>query len=162
MPFIAGRYVAQYGGVALGQTAEGIRLSHKFFTREIKGDAGAETVQDEINRGCEVMLDMRLIEADLAAVKAAIWPWAATYLDMGVMGALAVGSNKAKTITLTAVAGTTAVPASITFPLCMLAGGFPVDTLFGPDLREYPMRMRVFPGEVVSAGNSLGVFGTQT
>jgi hypothetical protein len=38
----------------------------------------------------------------------------------------------------------------------MLAEGFPVELLMAPDLKEVPIRMRVYPDD------STGVFGTQT
>lgn len=159
MAFIAGRYASQFGGSSLGQTAEGIKLAHKFFTREVKGDAGAETVQDEIYRGGEVMLDTRLIEFNAAGAQSAFWPWAASFLDLGVIGRLAVGGGIAKQIILTAVAGTNATPLAITLPYCLLAAGFPVELLFAPDLREVPLKMRVFPGGSYSGG-TLGNFGS--
>jgi hypothetical protein len=162
--FIAGRYTATYNALSLGQTAEGIKLAFRFFKRKIMGDAGGETRQDSVYRGAEVTADMRLIEYNAAGAQAAFWPYSATFLDLGEIGRLDVASNVAKQLIMTAVVGTTAAatPASITMPLVCLAEGFPVELLFAPDLREVPLKFDVYPGAVVSAGNSLGVFGTQT
>lgn len=162
MTFIAGRYTASWNGYSLGQTAEGIKLSHKFFKRAVKGDAGAETKQDSVYRGAEVSGDARFIEADLAGIKAMVWPYAGTLYDLGVIGRLDVASNIAKPLILTAVAGTNATPATYTFPLSILAEGFPVEILLAPDLREVPIRWDFYYSGVTSSGNSLNTCGTVT
>jgi hypothetical protein len=156
MSFIAGRYTATWNSLALGQTAEGLRLSHQFFKRLITGDAYAESPQDAVYRGAEVTAAFRLIEYDAAALPTIMWPYSATFLSMGVIGRTDVGSAIAKSLILTAMAGTpaAATPASLTLPQSILQEGFPVEILFAPDLREVPLRMRVYPVN--------GVFGTQT
>ena len=157
MAFIAGRYTATWNNLALGQTAEGFRLSHQFFKRLITGDAFAEAPQDAVYRGSELTIAYRLIQYDAAAAQTLMWPYSATLFDMGVIGRTDVGSAIAKSLILTAVAGTpaAATPATLTFPTSILQEGFPVELLFAPDLREIPMRQRIYP-------NSSGVFGTQT
>lgn len=157
MSFIAGRYTMTYNALALGQTAEGIRLSHQVFKRLITGDAGGEAKQDAVYRGIDMFLAYQLLEYNAAGALAAMWPYAATLLDMGVIGRLDVGSSIAKSVVMTALAGTpaAAVPATITLPSVILAENFPVELLFAPDLREVPMRQRIYP-------NSNGVFGTLT
>ncbi len=65
--FIAGAYTATYNSKALGQTAEGWRISETVLKRLITGDAGGDTPQDAIYRGREVFFAGRLIEADKAA-----------------------------------------------------------------------------------------------
>lgn len=157
MSFIAGRYTATWNSLACGQTAEGFRLSHSFFKRLITGDAYADAPQDGIYRGAELFIAMNLIAYDSAALPTIMWPYASTFLDMGVIGVTDVGSTKAKSLILTALAGTpaAATPATLTLPNAILAEGFPVELLFAPDLREVPLRQRIYP-------NSSGVFGTQT
>lgn len=162
---VAGRYTATFNAAALGQTAEGIRISHQFFKRMVHGDAGGDTPQNAIYRGREQFLNFRLIEAASAGITAMIDPYAATPgtpLTLGVIGQIDVAygsvAGVAKQVVLTALAGTPAAtvgPATITLPLCVLAENFPVEALLGPDLREIPVRLRVYP-------NSSGVFGTQS
>lgn len=155
MSFICGRYTATLGAQSLGQTADGYRVSHSLFKRLITGDALAQTPQDAIVQGAEMFVAARLIEYNAAGALNAFWPLAATIYDMGVIGRL--DSAVADSLVLTAVASTpaAAAPATATFLLTTLAEGFPVELLFAPDLREVPLRMRVYP-------NSSGVFGTQT
>lgn len=155
MSFICGKYSATLGASALGQTADGYRVSHSLFKRIITGDNFADTPQDAILRGAEMFVAARLIEYNAAGALNAFWPLAATIYDMGVIGRL--DSAVADSLVLTALAGTPAatVPATATFLLTTLAEGFPVELLFAPDLREVPLRLRVYP-------SASGVFGTQT
>lgn len=157
MSFLSGRYSATWNSLALGQTADGIRLIHQLFKRLITGDAMAETPQDAVLRGAEMAIAFRLIEYDAAAVQTLKWPLSATKWNMGVIGRTDVGSAVALSLVLTAVAGTPAAttPATATFLTSVLHENFPVEVLFAPDLREVPIRMRVYP-------NSSGVFGTET
>jgi hypothetical protein len=154
MSFIAGRFTATLNAQSLGQTADGYRVSHQSFARQITGDALADTPQDAIHRGAEMFVATRLIEYNAAGAANALWPFGTIY-DMGVIGRLY--SAIADSLILTAVAATpaAATPATATFLLTILAEGFPVELLFAPDLREVPLRFRVYP-------NSSGVFGTQT
>jgi len=156
MSFIAGQYTCTWNALACGQTADGIRLIHQFFKRLVSGDAYADSPQDAILRGAEVTLAMRLIEYDAAAIQTIKWPYSATKWQMGTVGRTDVGQSIAKQLVLTAVAGTpaAATPASITLPLAILHENFPVEVLFAPDLREIPLRMRIYP--------SSGLFGTET
>lgn len=155
MSFIAGRYTATLNAQALGQTADGFRVSHSLFKRIITGDALAQTPQDAIVQGAEMFIATRLIEYNATGALNSMWPLSATIYDMGVIGRL--DSAIADSLILTAVASTpaAATPATATFLLTTLAEGFPVELLFAPDLREIPLRFRVYP-------NSSGVFGTQT
>lgn len=157
MSFVAGRYTATWNALAVGVTADGFRLNHKFFERLITGDNFAEAPQDAVYRGAEMFIGFTPIAYDSAALPTIMWPYAATLYDMGVIGRTAVGSAIAKSLILTAVAGTpaAAAPATATFLTSKLAEGFPVEILYAPDLREVPLRLRIFP-------NSSGVFGTQT
>jgi hypothetical protein len=163
--FIAGPYTATYNSKALGQAAQGFTLSHEYFKRLITGDAGGDTPQDAIYRGRAQFLEMELIEAISAGIADMIDPYAGTLgtpLTRGAIGTLDVGysgyTGKAKQVVLTAVAGSsagTSGPASVTLPLCILAEGYPVRILYGPDLRSIPVRLRSYP-------NSDAVFGTVT
>jgi hypothetical protein len=151
--FIAGPYTATYNAAALGQTADGFRVSHSFFKRLIQGDAYAQAPQDEVYQGAEVFVNFRCIEYTKTGIAAAMWPYGA-YMKMGQVGRVSVQQSLVKSLVLTAVAGTPAAssPASVTLPLSILAEGFPVELLFAPDLREVPLRMRVYP--------NAGSFGT--
>lgn len=155
MSFIAGRYTATLASNSLGQTAEGYRVSHQHFARLITGDAFAKMTQDTILQGVDMFIDYTLIEYNAAGALSAFWPFKNTIYDVGVIGRL--GSAVGGTLILTAVANTpaAATPASLTLSTCILAEGFPVSILYGPDLREVPIKQRVLP-------NSSGVFGTTT
>lgn len=155
MTFIAGPYTATLGASTVGIQEEGYRIEHSVFKRLITGDNFAQTPQDAVFRGMEVLVSYRLEEYDAAGAATAFWPYGASYLTMGQVGRL--DSNVASQLILTATAGTTAAgsPATVTLPLCILAEGFPVDLLFAPDLRVIPIRQRAYP-------NSSGVFGTLT
>lgn len=156
MAFICGAYTATWNSLALGQTADGFRLSHQIFKRIITGDLYAETPQDAVMRGADLTLAMRLIEYNAAAIQTLKWPISATKWTVGSVGYLAVGSSLAKALVLTAVTGTPAVatPASVTVTKCLLHENFPVEVLFAPDLREVPLRLRAYPVE--------GVFAVET
>lgn len=153
--YIAGKYDGTYDGTTIGELAEGWRLSHSRFSRIITGHSGAKTPQDGIHQGGEMFLSMTCIEAYLTKVKLAFWPLSSTLFDLGVIGRL--DSAMAKQVIMTALAATPAAasPATITFPLTILAEGYPVEMLFGPDLREVPLRLRLYP-------NSSNVFGSVT
>ncbi len=157
MAFIAGPYTATWNALACGQLASGFTLSHKFFKRLITGDNFAEAPQDSVYRGAEMHVDFTCIAFDAAAIQTLMWPVSATRWDMGQVGRTDVGSAIAKSLILTAVAGTpaAATPATLTALLSILAENFPVNILLAPDLREVPLKLRIYP-------SSLGVFATQT
>ena len=163
--FRSGGYTATWNGLACGQTAQGYRLSHQFFKRIITGDSLAESPQDAVYRGAEMHIQFNLIEYAKAAIQTIMWPYG-TYLSMGIVGRLDMQQLICRTLVLTAVAGTPSAaalsPASLTFPYnTILAEGFPVELLMAPDLKEVPIRMRIYPSEGVFGG-STSVFGTQT
>ncbi len=161
MSFIAGRYTATYNSLSLGVTKEGFRLSHEIFKRLITGDYLAETPQDAVYRGAGVQIAYTLLEYNAPAAGLALWPYGSNFLELGVIGRLDVGSSVAKSLVLTALSGTPAAstPATITFPLAILAENFPVELLFAPDLREVPIRQRIYP-DVTTPGSEK--FGTVT
>lgn len=158
MGFIAGQYTATYNSKALGQAADGFRLSHQFFKRLITGDSGGDTPQDAVYRGREQMISFRLLEPDSAGITDLIDPYAGTVgtpWTLGQIGLLDVrgagtGSptSRCKSLVLTAVTGTTAYNDSwktVTLPLSILSENFPVEVLLAPDVREVPIRIRVYP-----------------
>lgn len=157
--FTAGAYTSTWNGLACGQAAQGYRLSHQFFKRIITGDKRAQAPQDAVYQGAEMHVQFNLIEYMEAAIATIMWPYG-TYLTMGVVGRLDVQQSLVKQMVFTAVsttpAATTGGPISLTLPLCMLSEGFPVELLMAPDLKEVPIRMRIYPND------ETGVFGTQT
>ena len=157
MPFIAGPYTATYRGQALGQAAEGYRVSHQFFKRIITGDSYAEGPQDEVYRGMEMFVNFRCIEYDAAGITALAFPFANRW-NHGLVGRVSKQQGLCGALVLTAIAGTPAAnaPASLTLTNCILAEGFPVELLFAPDLREVPVKLRAYPTQ------NNGIFGTET
>lgn len=158
MTFIAGGYTATYNAKALGQTAEGHRMTYELFKKAITGHYAGDTVQDRVYRGQRRGVSFRLLEANASGVLDLLYPYTATPGDqwaMGVIGLLDVRGQgtgsptvRAKSLILTAVAGTSAygdAAASITVPLSILADGFPVEVLLAPDLKEVPIRMDFYP-----------------
>jgi hypothetical protein len=145
MAFTAGRYTATWNALAVGQTAEGINVQHQFMKRPIQGDKMGETVQDAIIRGIEVLARMRLIEWDAAAIATLIHPYGAAYQALAI-GKLDVQNSFAKALVLTAVDSNPGpTPASQTLGQAILHENFPVELLFGPDLREVPVQLRCYP-----------------
>jgi hypothetical protein len=153
--FIAGPYTATYRSLALGQAGDGFRLSHSFFKRLITGDSYAQAPQDEIYQGAEMFVSFRLIQYDAAGVGVAMWPYG-NFLSMGSVGRVSKQQQLVGPLVLTAVSGTPAAttPATMSLTYAILSDGFPIELLFAPELREVPIRMRVFPHS--------GLFGVQT
>ncbi len=169
--FIAGGYTLTYNSKALGQMADGIRLSYEIFKRIITGHLGAQTPQDAVYQGQTRSSSFRLIEADSAGIADICYPYTSTIgneWQLGVIGLLDVrgaggGSPtpRAKSLVATVIAGTSAAAdaaASLTLPLSILHHNFPVDILLGPDLKEIPMRMMHYPDMSASPP----VFGSST
>lgn len=165
--FIAGGYTATISAKALGQTAEGYRLDHRFFKRLITGDAEGDTIQDSVYRGRDQRISFRLIEALEAGIAELVEPYAATPGTPGTQGTVGimdiqnsggVSTPLAKQLILTAIAGTSAAtdgPATITFPLVIISEDFPVDVLYAPNLREIPFQGRVY-------ADATGLYYTET
>jgi hypothetical protein len=81
------------------------------------------------------------------------------------VGRLDVQQNIVGSLLLTAIVGTTANTlghATRTLPRCLLSEGFPVELLLAPDLREVPLRLRIYPDVTPPAGGvgAVMVFGT--
>jgi len=147
MAFTSGRYTATWNALALGQTADGFRISHSFMKRLITGDKWGETAQDAIIRGMEVSVEFRLIEFDAAAVQSLINPFGTGYAMGDHVGKLVVQNSFVKSLVLTA-AQTNPGPLPLTSTLyqTILAENYPVSLLMAPDLREVPIRLRAYPG----------------
>ena len=150
MTFTSGRYTATWNALAVGQTADGFRISHSFMKRMITGDRHGETAQDAIIRGMEVSVEMRLIEFDAAAVQTLINPYGTGYA-MDQVGKLVVQHSFAKALVLTAAQTNPGpLPLTQTIYQTILAEGYPVSLLMAPDLREVPIRLRAFPSSTGS------------
>lgn len=158
MSFIAGGYTATYNAKALGQTADGHRLTYEVFKRVITGHYGGDTPQDAVYRGQRRGSAFRLLEANAAGVADLLYPYSTTIgdqWDLGVIGLLDIrgqGSGsptvRAKQLVLTAIAGTSAyndAAVTITIPYTILAASFPVEVLLAPDLKEVPIRLDHYP-----------------
>lgn len=158
MTFIAGGYTATYNAKALGQTADGHRLTYETFKRVITGHYGGQTPQDAVYQGQRRGSSFRLLEANAAGIADLLYPYSSTIgdqWDLGVIGLLDVRGQggvsptvRAKSLVLTAIAGTSAYndsAQSITIPLSILAASFPVEILLAPDLKEVPIRMEHYP-----------------
>ena len=169
--FIAGGYTMTYNSKALGQTADGIRMTYELFKRIITGHLAGQTPQDAIYQGQSRTSSFRLIEADESGIPDLLFPYTATIGDewqlgtIGLMDVRGQGSGtpttRAKSMVLTAVTGTAAyndAAATITLPLSSLHENFPVDVLLAPDLKEVPVRLRHY----VDMSASPPSFGSST
>jgi hypothetical protein len=153
--FIAGGYSLSFNSKALGQTADGIRMTYEIFKRIITGHLGGSTPQDAVYQGQNRTSEFRLIEADEAGILDILYPYTATIGDeweLGTIGLLDVRGqgggtpvSRAKSLVLTAIAGTSAAndaAATITLPLSALHDRYPVGVLLAPDLKEVPIRLQ--------------------
>lgn len=149
--FIAGPYTTAYNSNSLGQAEDGLTLSFTHFDEQITGDNFAEAVQELITRGVNAYLSATLLDYSAAGIQGLIWPSHGTFGTIGQVGrvsGIAIGGvTIAKSMVLTAVAGTTAssTPATLTLALCRLAPGFPVNLLFAPRLRRVPFQVQSLP-----------------
>lgn len=162
--FVAGPYTATYDGADLGLTTQGFTVSHEFFKRMITGDQFGDGPVNAVYRGRAQFVEFESLEAEKAGVFALAEPYGSTGTNLisGNIGQFDVAAGDgsgtcagvAKQLVLTKVATSCATPVSLTFPLAILAEGYPVRALYGQDLRTIPLRMRVYP-------NSAGLFGTR-
>ncbi len=170
--FIAGGYTCTYNSKALGQMADGIRMTYELFKKVITGHLGGDTPQDAVYRGQNRTSSFRLIEADSAGIADLLYPYSDTVgdeWDLGVIGLLDVrgqggGSptSRARSMVLTAISGTSAAndaAATITLPYSILHHNYPVETLLAPDLKEIPVRMMHYPNMAAVGGP---IFGSST
>ncbi len=167
--FIAGGYTLTYNGKALGQTADGVRMSYELFKRIITGHLAGSTPQDAIYQGQNRTSSFRLIEADEAGIPDLLFPYSSpigSEWPLGVIGLLDVRgqgggtpTSRAKPLVATAIAGTSAAndaAATVTIPLTCLHHNFPVDVLLAPDLKEVPIRLQHYPDMAAEGGASYG------
>ncbi len=145
MAFIAGQYTATLGGSPVGQIEAGITIEHFVNKRLVTGDNQGDTPQDAIHRGHEYFAEFILMEYDVA-VLVSVWNPYGAYGAQGVVGAMDIASSNVASLVLTAISNTTASasPASVIATRCILAEGFPVRILFAPDLRDMPIRLRMY------------------
>lgn len=162
---LAGRYTATWNALAMGQAAEGWRISTEYFKRLVMGDAAGDAPQNAIYRGRGQMIEYVLIEAAKAAIATLVEPYGSIW-QLGVIGQVDVGygtggdtvTGASKQLVLTSITGTPSYiqgQATITLPLSIIAENYPVSVLFAPNLKEIPMRQRVYP-------NSSGSYGSET
>ena len=151
MTFIAGAYTVTYGGNVLGQIEDGIETEFTMQSEDIRGDNLGDTIEDGVYRGGDCFVNFTLTEFNATAAQAAFWPWHAIWGKYGLVGRLLSGMSS--TLILTVVAGTTAVPAALTFPYAILAKGFPLRLLFAPRNRRVPLRMHALPSTYLGTGN---------
>jgi len=171
MSFIAGGYNITYNAKALGQTAEGIRMTYEIFKKIITGHLGGQTPQDAVYQGQNRTSSFRLLEANAAGVADLLYAYTSTIgneWQLGIIGLLDVrgqGSvspvTRCKAVVLTAITGTSAsndAAATITLPLSILHDRFPVDVLLAPDLKEVPIRLQHY----VNMSEGTPTFGSST
>lgn len=169
--FVAGGYSLQYNSKALGQTAEGIRLTYELFKRIVTGHLAGQTPQDAVYQGQNRTSEFRLIEADEAGILDLLYPYTATIgneWQLGTIGLMDIKGQgtgtptvRAKSLVLTAVTGTSAAndaAATMTLPLSILHDRFPVTVLLAPDLKEVPIRMQHY----VDMSEGTPSFGSST
>ena len=147
-PWTVGPFTATWNAVAIGQTRpdEGFRHTETTFAEGIKGSQFGQTDQDLIFMGKECGVSMTLLEFASALASLIFSPWTPNG-HVGVPGRLAKCGSFAKPLVLTALAGSAATGAR-TYPLTILAPGFPVEYAFRPGLRETPIRLKALPATV--------------
>lgn len=167
--FIAGPYTATYNTVSIGLTTQGFTLSHEFFKRLITSDQTGDGPVNAIYRGRAQFIEFESLEAGNEGIQNLMDPYAPVVGGSavpGVMGAIGqfdvdvtVGESTcngaARALILTKIAGSCAVPATVTIPLAIIAEGYPIRQLYAQELRTIPLRMRAYP-------NSVGLFYSQT
>lgn len=156
MTLIAGPYTVTYNSQVLGIIEDAWSLEITPSVDSIQGDNLGDSVQDGVYRGGNCFLDFVLQEFDAAAARLAFWPYNSIFGDVGQVGTLQ--SSFAKTLVLTAVAGTTAFtegPKTITSTdNCVLAANFPIRMLFGSRLRSVPIRFQLLPYDHTHSGGT--------
>ena len=167
MTKIVGAYNVFWGGTYVGQIADGVVIEHFVNKRLITGDNEGLTPQDAVYQGMEVFAEFTLMEYSIAIVQDMAWPYQTTSIGtQGAVGRLDVESSLVKALLLNHVQqgsesagiGTTAAtePTTFTADRTILAEGFPVRMLYGPnDYRFIPIRLRLYP-------NASGQFWTTT
>jgi hypothetical protein len=145
--FLSGTYTVKYGGTTIGQTKD-VAIEYVPRKQLITGDNHADTPQDAVNQGLDCFVDFTCIDWDTANTETLFWPYA-TWGAQGTVGRIDIQDSGpiAQAILLTNAGGNPAAgtPTTIALAECVLAEGFQVATLFAPELRQIPMRLRVYP-----------------
>jgi hypothetical protein len=141
--FVAGAYSTTWNGVAVGLTANGITVTEEIGSEDIVGDYFGSSVIDSIITGANVFA-----EFDCLAYKAGSVAAARGFFTGGEVPAPGLlASNLAKSLILTATAGTpaAAAPASLTAAKGLTANGHRIALMFSHRLRQVPVRQRFYP-----------------
>lgn len=161
--FAAGRYTITWNSLDLGimeGDANSPVIDFTGFGEPINNsDAYGRSTIGAIYQGADWFAQWTFLEYK-AAVKSALWPFHATFGNMGTIGR-EYTDTLAQALVFTVVAGTaaaTAGPSTITASKACLAPNFNPRILYGPKLRTIPCRMQLFP--FVSASNN--VYFTET
>lgn len=148
--FAAGPYNCVFGGVSIGlmrgdaqsPVVEIMRHTQLITDTHLY----ARTPIGAVGQGGEAFASFTLMEAITGAL-AVLWP----YSVIGKNPTIGVDdyTTLATTFVLTAAAGTLASgnPASISAAKAVLAEDFPMRYVYGPILRELPIRLRLFPND---------------
>jgi len=167
MTFIAGAFDALWGAQDIGQVKDGFTIEYFAHKQLITGDKFGRAPQDAVNLGLECFVEFTLIDWPVVGTQKLVqllWPHSLagdgasfTHGDVGVIGEL--DSKNVEALQLTAKTGTSSAGLTAEtqwiFTLSILAEGFPVRLLLSPELREVPLRLRVYPN------TTTGVFFTR-
>ena len=175
MAFIAGPYIATWGGNYIGKTLEGFNQTETIHSQDIKTDdfggmngalvdaviLGKSTIVELDYAEYDAIAKATLVNQGADALLAAAGGYvnaAKANMQVGVMA-----STLAKPLVLTKipVVGrvTTATPASRTFSLALVMGSIPI--MLSAGLRHGPIRFICFPNSTITATYSTGA-GTVT
>ncbi len=155
--FAAGPYNAVYGGVTPGlgvmvgaQQAPSLEITPHGQAITNTHVYGRTTI-GVIGQGAEAFFNGILMEYTANSL-AALWPFGGTNITNGTIPPLGVDwYGVSATLILTAQAATLAAtngPVTVTCAKAYIAPEFMVKYMFGPELREMPVRMQLFPESV--------------
>lgn len=154
MVYIAGAYTATYKGLSLGVVDDGFELDYGAEIENVTGD-NFRSRQDGVFQGIEGAIRCILNEPSKAGVLGLIWPYDATLGKTGVIGRLM--SSMAGPLVLTACAGTSASPSSITVARAVIWTDR-VITKFASSQRKVPVVIAALP-VASSGGDTSGIIG---
>jgi len=155
MVYIAGAYNATYGGLSLGVVDDGFELDYGAEIEDIMGD-NFRSRQDGVFQGIEASVSCVLNEPSKAGVLSLIWPYGATLGTTGAIGRLMTTMDNI--LILTACAGTTASPSTITIPRAVIWTDRVV-TQFASAQRKIPVVIAALPYDTAAGANSSGLIG---
>lgn len=141
MGYVAGAYRATYNALALGQTEDGFEFDYGQVAEEIVSDIFRGR-QDGVYQGIDLVIRTVLTELTAAGIQSLTWPWHTTLGHSGVTGRL--WSTMAKPLVLTACAGTTATPGTITIPKALI-GTDRINTKYNNAQRKLPVTIISIP-----------------